>query len=376
LNEVKNLKEVKSMSSVSVSDSEFESAQEVTETIPDNNTIENPVNNAAGISADSDTDQTNAADSNNTEKKDAPLIHCDNLVKIYKTSDIEVMALQGLDFDVKKGELIAIIGKSGSGKSTLLNILGGLEKPTAGYIMFDGDMISEISQKELCKIRSNKIGYVWQKNTDNLLQYLTAVQNVEMPLLFSNLSKKEREQMAKEALDKVGLSEKYYSYPTAMSGGEQQRVAIAAAIVNKPELLLMDEPTGAVDKRTSDNLQQLFRKLNTETGITIIIVTHDISLADNVDRVVMISDGKISSERVLKEKYNSIKNEKGSFADGFGGESANEEDESTHEEFMILDKAGRVRLSPEMQEAAGINSNRVRIEVEDGKIVIRSEDEN
>ena len=364
------------MSSVSVSDSEFESAQELTETIPDNNTIENPVDNTAGISADSDTTQASAADSNDGEKKDEPLIHCDNLVKIYKTSDIEVMALQGLDFDVHKGELIAIIGKSGSGKSTLLNILGGLEKPTAGYIMFDGDMISEISQKELCKIRSNKIGYVWQKNTDNLLQYLTAVQNVEMPLLFSNLSKKEREQMAKEALDKVGLSEKYYSYPTSMSGGEQQRVAIAAAIVNKPELLLMDEPTGAVDKRTSDNLQQLFRKLNSETGITIIIVTHDISLADNVDRVVMISDGKISSERVLKEKYNLIKNEKGSFADGFGGESENAEDESTHEEFMILDKAGRVRLSPEMQEAAGINSNRVRIEVEDGKIVIRSEDEN
>ena len=162
-----------------------------------------------------------------------PLIHCDNLVKIYKTTDIEVMALQGLDFDVNEGELIAIIGKSGSGKSTLLNILGGLEKPTAGYITFDGDMISEIPEKKLCAIRSNKIGYVWQKNTDNLLQYLTAVQNVEMPLMFSNISKKEREQMAKEALDKVGLSEKYYSFPTAMSGGEQQRVAIATAIVNK-----------------------------------------------------------------------------------------------------------------------------------------------
>ncbi|MBR6402572.1 MAG: ABC transporter ATP-binding protein [Eubacterium sp.] len=308
-----------------------------------------------------------------TDKKE-PLIHCDNLVKIYKTKDIEVMALQGLDFDVNKGELIAIIGKSGSGKSTLLNILGGLEKPTAGYIMFDGDMISEISEKELCEIRSNKIGYVWQHNTDNLLQYLTAVQNVEMPLMFTKLSKKEREQMAKEALDKVGLSEKYNSYPTSMSGGEQQRVAIATAIVNKPELLLMDEPTGAVDKKTSDNLQDLFRKLNKETGITIIIVTHDMSLSDKVDRVVMISDGKISSERVLKDKYQAIKEENGSLSDISASEEQAQENGLTHEEFMILDKAGRVRLSPEMQEAAGINSNRVRIDIEDGKIVIRSED--
>ena len=307
-----------------------------------------------------------------------PLIHCDNLVKIYKTTDIEVMALQGLDFDVNEGELIAIIGKSGSGKSTLLNILGGLEKPTAGYITFDGDMISEIPEKKLCAIRSNKIGYVWQKNTDNLLQYLTAVQNVEMPLMFSNISKKEREQMAKEALDKVGLSEKYYSFPTAMSGGEQQRVAIATAIVNKPKLLLMDEPTGAVDKRTSDNLQDLFRKLNKETGITIIIVTHDVSLADKVDRVVIISDGKISSERIMKEKYQSIKEENGSLSDVAASDEKTENADdanATHEEFMILDKAGRVRLSPEMQEAAGINSNRVRIDIEDGKIVIRSEDD-
>ena len=184
--------------------------------------------------------------------------------------------------------------------------------------------------------------------------------------------------MAKEALDKVGVSEKYYSCPTAMSGGEQQRVAIATAIVNKPKLLLMDEPTGAVDKRTSDNLQDLFRKLNKETGITIIIVTHDVSLADKVDRVVIISDGKISSERIMKEKYQTIKEENGSLSDVAASDEKTENADdanATHEEFMILDKAGRVRLSPEMQEAAGINSNRVRIDIEDGKIVIRSEDD-
>ena len=213
------------------------------------------------------------------------------------------MALQGLDLEVQKGEFLAVIGKSGSGKSTLLNLLGALDRPSAGYVAYDGENINELSDAELAKFRNKHIGFVWQKTTDNLLNYLTAIENVEMPLLFSDMSKKEKKQRAIRMLEAVGLGDKLHRFPSQMSGGEQQRVAIAAALVNEPELLLMDEPTGAVDKKTSIMLQDLFRELNQKLGITIIIVTHDISLADRVDRVVMISDGKVSSERVLKEEY-------------------------------------------------------------------------
>ena len=272
-----------------------------------------------------------------------PLIKCDSLVKIYKTKDLEVMALQGLDLEIEKGELMAIVGKSGSGKSTLLKILGGLERASAGKVMFEDVCLNELSEKELSAFRSKRIGFVWQKSTDNLLQYLTAAQNVAMPLAFSGVSEKERNERAHLLLDMVGLSDRYNSYPSMLSGGEQQRVAIAIALAKNPDILLMDEPTGAVDGKTSERLQELFRKLNEEQGITIIIVTHDVRLADNVDRMVMISDGKISTERLL---------------DG---------------EYAVLDKAGRVRLSKELREAVGITSSRVKLEFDNGKLIIEPE---
>ena len=316
------------------------------------------------------------------------LIDCESLVKIYKTEDLEVMALQGLDLTIKKGELLAIIGKSGSGKSTLLNLLGALDKPSAGYVAYDGVNIAELSEKQLAKFRSDHIGFVWQKNTDNLLNYLTVAENVEMPLLFTGLTKKEKRERALKMLDAVGLAHKEKAFPTMLSGGEQQRVAIATALVNEPELLLMDEPTGAVDRKTSIMLQDLFRDINRKLGVTIIIVTHDISLADRVDRVVMISDGKISSERILKDEYRR-KIEAGEtmlkegLAPGAAAEEANvglgagtgvsSSENDSHEEFSILDKAGRVRLSAEMREAVGIDSNRVKIDIVDGKIVISKE---
>ncbi len=307
----------------------------------------------------------------------APYIKCDSLVRIFKSEGIEVMALQGLDLEVQEGEFMAVIGKSGSGKSTLLNLLGALDRPSAGYVAYDGVNLNEMSDAELAEFRNKNIGFVWQKNTDNLLNYLTAVENVEMPLLFSKMSKKEKRKKAEEMLDAVGLSHKYKSYPTQMSGGEQQRVAIAAALVNEPKLLLMDEPTGAVDKATSIMLQDLFREINMKLGITIIIVTHDISLADRVDRVVMISDGKVSSERVLKEEYKRKIEAGESLLDEMKDSGSETETETaadlSHEEFSILDKAGRVRLSAEMREAAGIDSNRVKIDIVDGKIVISNE---
>ncbi|HAF27059.1 MAG TPA: ABC transporter ATP-binding protein, partial [Lachnospiraceae bacterium] len=201
-----------------------------------------------------------------------------------------------------------------------------------------------------------------------------------MPLLYTKMSKKAKRQRAESLLDAVGLSDKYDAYPSMLSGGEQQRVAIATALANQPELLLMDEPTGAVDKNTSLMLQALFRKLNRELGITVIIVTHDLSLADQVDRVVMIADGKISSERILKEKYQETIisgagfNENAEDPDKKDEDEKNkkEEKEETHDEYLVLDKAGRVRLSEEVRKAAGIEGNRVKIDVVDGKIIISS----
>ena len=315
---------------------------------------------------------TITASDKDSDEEAPPYIKCDSLVRIFKSEGIEVMALQGLDLEVKKGELMAIIGKSGSGKSTLLNLLGCLDKPSAGYVAYDGVNISDFTDKQLAEFRNKHIGFVWQKNADNLLNYLTVVQNVEMPLLFSKLSKKEKRERSMRLLEAVGLADKADRFPTMLSGGEQQRVAIATALVNEPELLLMDEPTGAVDKKTSIMLQDLFREINKTIGVTIIIVTHDISLADRVDRVVMISDGKISSERVLKEEYRKrIDAGEAAFQDIID-KTSNEQE--AHEEYSILDKAGRVRLSAELREAVGIDSNRVKVEVIDGKVVISSVD--
>ena len=336
----------------------------------------------------------NSSDSNENESvklaedkevEKEPYIKCDSLVRIYKSEGIEVMALQGLDLEIQKGELMAIIGKSGSGKSTLLNLLGCLDRPSAGYVAYDGVNLNELNDKELAKYRNEHIGFVWQKTTDNILNYLTAVQNVEMPLLFAKMSKKEKRERALKLLDAVGLADKANRFPSMLSGGEQQRVAIATALVNEPELLLMDEPTGAVDKKTSVMLQDLFREINRKLGITIIIVTHDISLADRVDRVVMISDGKISSERVLKEEYrkkieagesllSAVTSGESADFTMTAGEGLTSSEADSHEEYSILDKAGRVRLSAELREAVGIDSNRVKVEVVDGKVVISSVD--
>lgn len=270
-----------------------------------------------------------------------PYIICDGLVKIYKTDELEVMALQGLDFEIEKGEIMAVIGKSGSGKSTLMNIIGGLEKPTAGKIIVDGVNLVDMSEREMNVYRKKKVGFVWQKSSRNMLGYLTAEDNIINAMNFTHMSSGEKAEKSLRLLEMVGLKHKAKSYPNQMSGGEQQRVAIAIALANDPEILLADEPTGAVDTKTSDMIQDLFRKLNEELGITIIIVTHDIRLAQRVDRAVMISDGKISSEK-----------------------------RGTEAEYTVLDKARRLQLSEDMLEVAGIDSNRVKVEVKGTKIII------
>lgn len=309
-------------------------------------------------------DSEAAEDAEQTDSPgELPFIYCDGLVKIYKTKDLEVMALQGLDLSINKGEIMCVIGKSGSGKSTLMNIIGGLEKPSAGRIVIDNVNLAEMSPKQMTEYRKKTIGFVWQKSERNLYPYLTSLENIEASLSFTGLKQKEKRAKALELLEMVGMSHKKDSYPTKMSGGEQQRIAIAVAIANSPQILLADEPTGAVDTKTSNQIQDLFRKLNRELGITIIIVTHDMKLANKVDRVVMISDGKISTEKIMKEKYReSIKNvSEMDFAD------------DSHEEYSVMDKAHRVQLSEDMLAAAGIDSNKVKVSVEDGKLVIVGE---
>lgn len=299
---------------------------------------------------------------------DDTIISCEGLVKIYQSEGIEVMALQGLDLEIKRGELMAVIGKSGSGKSTLLNMLGGLEHPTAGKLYVNGQDLFAMSEKEMVDYRKKTVGFVWQKSARNLFPYMTARENVETPMYFYGGSAKEHREKALRLLEMVGILDKKDSYPAQLSGGEQQRVAIAIALANDPEILLCDEPTGAVDTKTSDKIQSLFRKLNDELGITIIIVTHDMNLANKVGRVVMISDGKISTEKILKEEYSAKIREMGK--EGFQdfGDS-----ELSHEEYSVLDRAHRLQLSEEMMEKAGIDSNKVKIEAVDGKIIITRE---
>lgn len=301
------------------------------------------------------------------ENENDVMISCDNLVKIYKTSEIEVVALQGLDLEIKKGELMAIVGNSGSGKSTLLNMLGGLDKPSAGSLYVDGKNLLKFTDKDYMDYKRNTVGFVWQNNARNLIPYLTAVQNVEMPMLLKGT--KARRQRAEELLDKVGLSHRKNSKLDQMSGGEQQRVAIAIALANNPKLLLADEPTGSVDTKTSKQILEIFKELNRKEGLTIVIVTHDVKLAKDIDRVVAIRDGRTSSEIIRKKSYVEELNELGSFIEN---EEENEED-VIHEELVVLDKTGRVQIPKEYLDALRIKGGekvRAELDEENQRIVI------
>ena len=287
-----------------------------------------------------------------------PIIICDNLVKIYKTEDIEVIALQGLDITVERGELMAIIGNSGSGKSTFLNMIGGLDRPSAGKLIVDGKDLFKLNEQELVEYKRNTVGFVWQNNARNLLPYLTAWQNVQMPMIFEN--ERDRKDKALDLLSLVGLEHKKNSRLGQMSGGEQQRVAIAIALANDPKILLADEPTGAVDVHTGEYILDVFRELNREKEQTIIIVTHDRTLSKKVHRVAAIRDGKIGSELIMKETYRDRLDEINAFT-----ESADVQDE-----FAILDRAGRLQIPREMLDSMGIDGNKVKLSMEDGRITI------
>jgi ABC-type lipoprotein export system ATPase subunit len=289
--------------------------------------------------------------------KAQPIITCENLVKIYKTKDIEVLALQGLELEIARGELMAIIGNSGSGKSTFLNMIGGLDRPSAGRLIVDGKDLFKLSERELVEYKRSTVGFVWQNNARNLLPWLSAWRNVQMPMLFNK--GKAKRQRAIELLELVGMEHKRKSRLNQLSGGEQQRIAIAIALANDPKILLADEPTGSVDLKTSNYLLDVFRKLNTELGLTIVIVTHDRMLAHKVNRVVSIRDGKTSSERIMHSYAKELAN-----VHGF------DEGADTHEEFAVLDRAGRLQIPREMLEQMGVDGNRVKLEMRDGQIVI------
>ena len=290
------------------------------------------------------------------------IIQADNLVKIYKTKDIEVVALQGLDLNVEQGELMAIIGSSGSGKSTFLNMLGGLDRPSAGKLYVDGKNLFTMTEKELVDYKRSTVGFVWQNNGRNLLPYLTAYENICMPMELCDY--KQRKERAEMLLDMVGLSQKKHNKMQEMSGGEQQRIALAIALANSPKVLLADEPTGSVDTKTSNYIFDIFQRMNKELGITIVIVTHDVSLSKKVQRVAAIRDGKISSERILKEDFAERMNHADKSVDWHEAE--------TQDEFAILDRAGRIQLPREMLDEMKLKDNKIRLVMENGRIVLEN----
>jgi putative ABC transport system ATP-binding protein len=219
------------------------------------------------------------------------LIELENIKKIYKVGETQVNALRGLSYSINEGDFVAIMGPSGSGKSTLMNILGCLDKPTAGKYFLEGEEVSTLDKNRLARIRNKKIGFVFQ--TFNLLSRTTALENTELPLLYSNMSKKKMRELASESLSVVGLEGRESHRTNQLSGGEQQRVAIARALVNNPSLILADEPTGNLDSKTGKEIMDIFKKLNQEKNITIILVTHAPELAQTASRRVHLRDGQI-----------------------------------------------------------------------------------
>ncbi|MCR4720467.1 MAG: ABC transporter ATP-binding protein [Lachnospiraceae bacterium] len=288
------------------------------------------------------------------------MILAQNLVKIYKTRDIEVLALQGLDLTVERGELIAIIGNSGSGKSTFLNMLGGLDTPSAGRLFVDGRNLFELTNRQKELYKRSTVGFVWQNNARNLFPYLSAMENVMTPMLLTG--EKNRRERAEHLLEIVGMSHRKGSRLGELSGGEQQRVAIAIALANNPKILLADEPTGSVDKDTADKIFDIFRKLSGEMGVTVVIVTHDVRLSKKVNRVVAIRDGRISSERILREQYKDV----------FSTDTISWGNEETQDEYVILDRAGRLQIPEKLLKKLDLKDNKVTVGFENGTLTIRN----
>ncbi|WP_329184330.1 ATP-binding cassette domain-containing protein [Actinacidiphila glaucinigra] len=296
-----------------------------------------------------------------TESREQPayghdaLIVCDRLVRIFTAQGVEVQALQGLDLLVRQGELMALVGASGSGKSTLLNILAGLDTPTAGAASVAGFDLLAMNSAARLRYQREVVGFVWQQTSRNLLPYLTALQNVILPMRLAGSvkSRNERAGRAGELLDMMGVGYCADRRPQQMSGGEQQRTAIAVALANHPSLVLADEPTGQLDSATGEQVFAAFRTANEELGTTIVVVTHDQAVATAVDRTVAIRDGRTASEVVRRT-------------------SVDDEGRTTvhASEYATVDRSGRLQLPRDYTHALDIR-NRVMLELEPDHITIR-----
>lgn len=288
----------------------------------------------------------------------SPYIVCEDLFKIYKISDIEIVALRGLDLEVDIGEIVAIIGPSGSGKTTLLNILAGYDTPSAGTVRVGGKDLLRLKGKEVEQYRQHDVGFIWQQASRNLLPYLTASANVELPMMLNGVAPKVRKQKAHDLLQLVGLEHRLSNTPGELSGGEQHRVATAVALANDPPLLLADEPTGDLDDATAAEILDIFGKINSELGTTIFIVTHDPEIVYKVGRILIIRDGAMSVE--IKRK-NLVK----------GITSAPEINQDI-EEFILVDKSGRVEIPREYLDRLQIK-RKVKVSIEKENVIIQAE---
>jgi len=280
------------------------------------------------------------------------LISCHGLVKIYKVANLEVVALQGLDLTVEAGEFVAIVGASGSGKSTLMNIMGGLDTPSAGRAVVGGHVLGEMGPRELTEYRRRVIGFVRQQTTRNLLPYLTAGENVELPMVLDGVGGRERQSRTTEMLEMMGLDDRAGRRPHELSGGEQQRIAICVALANRPAVLLADEPTGELDTVTARDVFDVLRLANEQLGVTIVVVTHDPLVNDQVQRTIAIRDGRTSTETLRRRSVS--------------GEGAHE---LVAEEYAVLDRVGRLQLPRAAVEALGLE-RRVRVVLEKDHITI------
>ena len=299
---------------------------------------------------DYDTRERRARDAEDEVFGGDAVIVCDNLVKIYQHEDIEVIALQGLDLVVQQGEFVAIVGASGSGKSTLLGVLAGLVSPTAGAARVGGHDLLELSVRDRTRFRRHEVGFVWQQTTKNLVPYLTAEENVALPMRLSGRSRRARRVFARHLLDQVGLGDRYGHRPAQLSGGEQQRVAIATALANDPRVIFADEPTGELDTETADEVVAVLREVNRRDDVTVVVVTHDHTLASQADRTVLIRDGRTSTETVRRSTTG---------ADGT--------EQIVAEEFAVLDRAGRLQLPTEYIHALDLEQ-RVRLTLEPDRV--------
>ena len=262
-------------------------------------------------------------------------VEANDLFKIYKPADLEVVALRGVDLEVAAGELAGIVGASGSGKTTLLNILAGLERPSAGRIRVGQRDLLDISEQDLVAYRRREVGFVWQATGRNLVPYLNVRDNIELPQAIAGAGRRQRRQRAADLLDALQMSDKSRRYPAELSGGEQQRVAIAVALANNPPLLLADEPTGELDTNMAEDVFRMLQRINRQFGVTVIIVTHYAGIARWVDRVVRIRDGRIGSESYLEASYRG--------------------DEGREEEYLVVDRAGRLQLPREYVERLALD---------------------